>query len=106
MNKTIFVAGHLGMLGSALLRQLNKHSSNKILTATRGELDLTNQQAVNNYFAKQGIDEIYMAAAKVGGVQANNTYPAEFIYENLMVEANIIHAAHQNDVQKLLFMGS
>ena len=102
----IFIAGHAGMVGSAIIRQLEKDPSNNILTATRGELDLTNQQAVNNYFAEHDIDEVYLAAAKVGGIHANNEFPAEFIYENLMIEANIIHAAHQHDVQKLLFLGS
>lgn len=106
MSNTIFVAGHAGMVGSAIIRQLEKEPSNKILTATRGELDLTNQLAVNDYFAQHDIDEVYLAAAKVGGIHANNEFPAEFIYENLMIEANIIHAAHQNGVQKLLFLGS
>ncbi len=106
MSKNIFVAGHAGMVGSAIIRQLEKDPSNNILTATRGELDLLNQQAVNDYFAQHDIDEVYLAAAKVGGIHANNEFPAEFIYENLMIEANIIHAAHQNDVQKLLFLGS
>jgi GDP-L-fucose synthase len=106
MGKTIFVAGHAGMVGSAIIRQLEKEPSNNILTATRDELDLVNQQAVNDYFAQHDIDEVYLAAAKVGGIHANNEYPAEFIYENLMIEANIINAAHQNDVQKLLFLGS
>jgi len=105
MNR-IFVAGHAGMVGSAIIRQLEKNSANIILTATRQELDLTNQLAVNEYFAKQNIDEVYLAAAKVGGIHANNEYPAEFIYENLMIEVNIIHAAHQHNVQKLLFLGS
>jgi GDP-L-fucose synthase len=106
MSKTIFVAGHAGMVGSAIIRQLKNDPLNKILTATRGELDLTNQQAVNNYFAQHDMDQVYLAAAKVGGIHANNEFPAEFIYQNLMIEANIIHAAHQHDVQKLLFLGS
>ena len=105
MNR-IFVAGHAGMVGSAIIRQLEKNSANIILAATRQELDLTNQLAVNEYFTKQNIDEVYLAAAKVGGIHANNEYPAEFIYENLMIEVNIIHAAHQHNVQKLLFLGS
>ncbi|WP_137170461.1 GDP-L-fucose synthase [Marinomonas sp. FW-1] len=104
--KRIFVAGHNGMVGSALVRQLSQDTNNQIITATRHELDLTNQQAVQNFFAEQSIDEVYLAAAKVGGIHANNTYPADFIYENLMIEANIIHAAHKHDVQKLLFLGS
>jgi GDP-L-fucose synthase len=106
MSKTIFVAGHAGMVGSAIIRQLEKEPSNKILTVTRNELDLVNQQAVNDYFTQHVIDQVYLAAAKVGGIHANNEFPAEFIYQNLMIEANIIHAAHQNDVQKLLFLGS
>lgn len=103
---TIFVAGHRGMVGNAIVRQLEKDPINVILTASRSELDLTNQAQVNAYFANNKIDQVYLAAAKVGGIHANNTYPAEFIYENLMIESNIIHAAHSNDVQKLLFLGS
>jgi GDP-L-fucose synthase len=102
----IFVAGHNGMVGSAIVRQLEQDSNNVIITATRSELNLTSQQAVSDFFAEQQIDQVYLAAAKVGGIHANNEYPAEFIYENLMIEANIIHAAHQNDVQQLLFLGS
>lgn len=102
----IFVAGHKGMVGSALVRQLSQDLNNHIITADRSELDLTNQQAVQNFFAEQSIDQVYLAAAKVGGIHANNTYPADFIYENLMVEANLIHAAHVYNVQKLLFLGS
>lgn len=104
--KTIFVAGHRGMVGSAIVRQLEQDSNNTVITATRSELDLTNQQAVSDYFAENKIDQVYLAAAKVGGIHANNEYPAEFIYENLMIEANIVHAAHMNDVQQLLFLGS
>lgn len=102
----IFIAGHNGMVGSAIMRQLQKDERNHLVTASRSELDLTNQQAVNQFFADNQIDQVYLAAAKVGGIHANNTYPAEFIYQNLMIEANIIHAAHQNNVQKLLFLGS
>lgn len=102
----IFVAGHRGMVGSAIVRQLSQNADYEIITATRSELDLTNQQAVNDFFADKQIDQVYLAAAKVGGIHANNEYPAEFIYENLMIEANIIHAAHQNNVQQLLFLGS
>jgi GDP-L-fucose synthase len=94
------------MVGSAIIRQLQKDSTNTILTASRDELDLTNQQAVNQFFVENKIDQIYLAAAKVGGIHANNEYPAEFIYQNLMIETNIIHAAHVNNVQKLLFLGS
>lgn len=102
----IFVAGHRGMVGSAIVRQLEKDPSNRIITAARDDLDLTNQTQVNEFFAKNEIDQVYLAAAKVGGIHANNTYPAEFIYQNLMIEANIIHAAHSSNVQKLLFLGS
>lgn len=106
MNKRIFVAGHRGMVGSAIVRQLNQRDNVEIITRTRDELDLLNQQAVNAFFASERIDEVYLAAAKVGGIHANNTYPADFIYENLMMECNIIHAAHSNNVQHLLFLGS
>ncbi|MGO3738518.1 MAG: GDP-L-fucose synthase [Marinomonas foliarum] len=105
-KQRIFVAGHNGMVGSALVRQLSQDSNNEIITADRTELDLTNQQAVQRFFAEQSIDQVYLAAAKVGGIHANNTYPADFIYQNLMIEANIIHAAHVHNVQKLLFLGS
>lgn len=104
--KTVFVAGHKGMVGSAIIRELTKDNHIKIITCDRSEVDLVNQAQVNDFFAQNKIDEVYLAAAKVGGIQANNSYPADFIYENLMIEANIIHAAHQNDVQKLLFLGS
>lgn len=104
--KNVFIAGHRGMVGAAIVRQLANRSDVKIITRTRQELDLTNQQAVFDFFEQNSIDEVYLAAAKVGGIHANNTYPAEFIYENLMIESNIIHAAHINDVQKLLFLGS
>lgn len=106
MSLNIFVAGHNGMVGSAIIRQLEKDKNNRIITAERRDLDLTNQQAVNHFFQSHKIDQVYLAAAKVGGIHANNEYPAEFIYQNLMIEANIIHAAHQNDIQKLLFLGS
>lgn len=112
--KTIFVAGHRGMVGSAICRQLlklqNQHPERnqkiKLLTCSRDECDLTNQADVEAFFSANKIDEIYLAAAKVGGIQANNEYPAEFIYENLMIQANIIHAAHMADIKKLLFLGS
>ena len=104
--KTVFVAGHRGMVGAAIVRKLEKRSDVKLITQTRTELNLINQQAVSDFFAANNIDEVYLAAANVGGIHANNTYPAEFIYENLMIEANIINAAHANDVQKLLFLGS
>lgn len=104
--KKVFVAGHKGMVGSAIVRQLQERGGYDIVTRARQQLDLTNQAEVQNFFAEQKFDEVYLAAAKVGGIHANNTYPAEFIYENLMIEANIIHASHINDVQKLLFLGS
>lgn len=104
--KKVFVAGHNGMVGSAIVRQLKQNNSINVITRSRKELDLTNQAAVRQFFAEQKIDQVYLAAAKVGGIIANNTYPADFIYENLMIEANIIHAAHLNDVQQLLFLGS
>lgn len=104
--KRIFVAGHNGMVGSAIVRQLSKDTNNQIITADRADLDLVSQQSVCDFFAANAIDQVYLAAAKVGGIHANNEYPAEFIYQNLMIEANIIHAAHQNNVQELLFLGS
>lgn len=103
---TIFVAGHRGMVGSSIVRELEKDPSNRIITASHDDLDLTNQSRVNEFFAKNEIDQVYLSAAKVGGIHANNIYPAEFIYQNLMIEANIIHAAHSSNVQKLLFLGS
>lgn len=102
----IFVAGHRGMVGSALVRLLSSNRENNIITANRFSLDLLNQQSVTKFFEKYDIDEVYLAAAKVGGIHANNKYPAQFIYENMMIQANIIHAAHLADVHKLLFLGS
>ncbi|MGL1831495.1 UNVERIFIED_CONTAM: NAD-dependent epimerase/dehydratase family protein [Acinetobacter sp. HSTU-ASm16] len=106
LDQKVFVAGHRGMVGSAILRQLQEKGYTDIVTATHAELDLTNQQAVNEFFQKNQIDQVYLAAAKVGGIHANNEYPADFIYQNLMIEANVIHAAHLNNVQKLMFLGS
>ncbi len=105
-QQTIFVAGHRGMVGSAIIRQLQTSSDIKIITRTRNELDLLDQKAVHQFMADAQIDQIYLAAAKVGGIHANNTYPAEFIYQNLMIQANIIHSAHLANIQKLLFLGS
>ena len=102
----IYIAGHRGMVGSGLERKLRKEGYNNIVTRTSGELDLRNQQAVNDFFEKEKPAYVILAAAKVGGIHANNTYRAEFIYDNLMIEANIIHAAYLNKVTKLLFLGS
>lgn len=106
LDQKVFVAGHRGMVGSAIVRQLQEKGYTNIVTATHAELDLTNQQAVNEFFQKNQIDQVYLAAAKVGGIHANNEYPADFIYQNLMIEANVIHSAHINNVQKLMFLGS
>ncbi|MBY6210502.1 GDP-L-fucose synthase [Microbulbifer agarilyticus] len=105
-KKRVFVAGHRGMVGSAIVRQLEDDPAIELVMRTRAELDLVGQQAVADFFAQENIDQVYLAAAKVGGIVANNTYPAEFIYENLMIECNIIQAAHAADVQELLFLGS
>lgn len=107
-TQKIFVAGHRGMVGSALVRTLKNQgiAQANIVTRTHAELDLCNQAAVHEFFAAERPTEVYLAAAKVGGIHANNTYPADFIYDNLMVQANTIHAAHLHGVQKLLFLGS
>jgi GDP-L-fucose synthase len=102
----IYVAGHRGMVGSAIVRVLRQQAGVDVVTRTRQELDLTNQSAVRAFFAAEKPDQVYMAAAKVGGIHANNTYPAEFIYQNLMVQANVVDAAFHNGVKKLLFLGS
>lgn len=102
----VFVAGHRGLVGSAIVRSLEREGFHNILTATRQEVDLINQQAVADYFAKVKPDYVFLAAAKVGGILANSTYPADFIYENIMMEANIIHASFCHNVKKLLFLGS
>jgi GDP-L-fucose synthase len=102
----IFVAGHRGMVGSAIVRRLKALEQTQIITRTRQELDLLDQKAVMDFMQAEKPDQVYLAAAKVGGIHANNTYPAEFIYENLMLQANTIHAAHRSGVQKLLFLGS
>ncbi|WP_057179536.1 MULTISPECIES: GDP-L-fucose synthase [Colwellia] len=104
--KKIFIAGHRGMVGSAIVRQLEQQNDIEVIVRTRSELDLTNQQAVRDFFETEKIDQVYLAAAKVGGIVANNTYPADFIYENLMIECNIIHSAHLSGIQQLLFLGS
>ena len=102
----IYVAGHRGMVGSAILRELKNQGQHNIVVRTHAELDLTDQHAVRAFFASEKPDQVYLAAAKVGGIHANNTYPAEFIYQNLMMEANVIHQAFESGVQKLLFLGS
>jgi len=102
----IFVAGHSGMVGSAIIRHLTSAGCSNIITANHKELDLTNQLEVQQFFAREKPDQVYLAAAKVGGIYANNTYPAQFIYENLMIQSNVIHQAFLNDVKRLLFLGS
>jgi GDP-L-fucose synthase len=97
----IYVAGHRGMVGSAIIRELKNQNQTNIVVFTHAELDLTDQQAVRTFFENEKPDQVYFAAAKVGGIHANNTYPAEFIYQNLMMEANIIHEAFKHGVQKL-----
>jgi GDP-L-fucose synthase len=106
LNKKIYVAGHRGMVGSAIVRQLKARGYHNIITRTRAELDLTDQAGVRRLFEQERPQEVYMAAAKVGGIHANNTYPAEFIYDNLMVQANVVHAAHTHGTRKVLFLGS
>jgi len=102
----IYVAGHRGMVGSAIVRTLQQQGQTHIVTRTHAELDLTDQAAVRAFFAAEKPDQVYLAAAKVGGIHANNTYPADFIYQNLMMEANTIDAAFRHGVKKLLFLGS
>lgn len=102
----IYVAGHRGLVGAAIMRQLQQRGMTRLVTRTHAELDLTDQQQVRDFFAGERPDYVILAAAKVGGIHANNTYPAEFIYDNLMIEANVIDAAFHNNVQRLLFLGS
>ena len=108
MNKTdkIYIAGHKGMVGSAIVRKLTADGFTNLIYKTSAELDLTNQQAVNNFFAAEKPNFVFLAAAKVGGILANNKYRADFIYQNMMIESNIIHASYVNKVTKLLFLGS
>ena len=108
MNKTdkIFIAGHRGLVGSAILRKLQKNGFKNILTKKRNELDLCSQADVDSFFSKEKPDYVILAAAKVGGIYANNTYPADFIYQNLMIEANVIHASYKYNAKRLLFLGS
>jgi GDP-L-fucose synthase len=105
-NAKIYVAGHRGLVGSAIVRALKQNGYTDILTATRQEVDLLNQQAVVDFFAKEQPEYVFLAAAKVGGIMANSTLPADFIYENLMIESHIIHQSFKNGVKKLLFLGS
>ena len=106
LETKVYVAGHRGMVGSAIVRKLQNEGFKNILTRTRSELDLTNQQAVFDFFKEEKPQHVYLAAAKVGGIHANNVFRAQFLYENLMIEANIIHAAWLHGVEKLLFLGS
>jgi GDP-L-fucose synthase len=104
--KKIYVAGHRGMVGAAIVHQLQQRDDVEIITQTHANLDLLNQYDVIKFFQKWEIDQVYLAAARVGGIYANNQYPAQFIYENLMIECNVIHAAYQSGVNRLLFLGS
>ena len=106
LNQKVYVAGHRGMVGSAIVRNLQEKGYTNIVTRTHKELDLTNQAAVQSFFEQEKPDQVYLAAAKVGGIHANNTFPAEFIYQNLMVETNVIHQAFMSGVKRLLFLGS
>ncbi len=105
-TQSVFVAGHRGMVGSAIVRKLINLGYKNFVTKDRSELDLTDQHAVAAFFETEKIDQVYLAAAKVGGIHANNTYPADFIYQNLMIQSNIIYAAHMAGVERLLFLGS
>ena len=105
-SATVFVAGHRGMVGSALVRRLEALGRGPVITAGRDELDLQDTVAVRRFFAERRIDEVYLAAARVGGIHANDRYPADFIYDNLMIEANVVDAAHRAGVDRLLFLGS
>lgn len=106
LEKKIYVAGHRGMVGSAIVRNLKTKGYGNIIVRTHAELDLTNQKSVQDFFQQEKPDQVYLAAAKVGGIYANSTFPAEFIYENLMVQNNVIHQAFHSGVKKLLFLGS
>ncbi|MCU6199806.1 GDP-L-fucose synthase [Citrobacter cronae] len=106
IRQRIFIAGHRGMVGSAIVRQLELRGDVDLVLRSRDELNLLDSNAVLDFFAAERIDQVYLAAAKVGGIVANNTYPADFIFENMMIESNIIHAAHLHNVNKLLFLGS
>ena len=105
-NSKIYVAGHRGMVGSAIYRKLIKEGYTNIITKTSAELDLRDQKAVSEFFAEEKPDYVFLAAAKVGGIVANNTYRADFLYENLAIQNNVIHSAYENDAKKLMFLGS
>jgi len=106
LNDKIYIAGHRGLVGSAIVRQLEERGFTNLLMRTHKELDLTNQEAVKNFFTQEKPDYVILAAAKVGGIHANNTYPADFIYQNMMIEANVINSAYENKAKRLLFLGS
>ena len=106
LNEKIYIAGHRGLVGSAIVRQLEERGFTNLLMRTHKELDLTNQTQVQNFFQQEKPDYVILAAAKVGGIHANNTYPADFIYQNMMIEANVINSAYENKVKRLLFLGS
>lgn len=105
-KKRVFVAGHNGMVGASIVRKLSEREDVALVVRSRSELDLLDQKSVENFFKKEKIDEVYLAAAKVGGILANNTYPADFIYNNIIIESNVINFANDNSVDKLLFLGS
>jgi len=106
LNDKIYIAGHRGLVGSAIVRQLESRGFTNLLMRTHKELDLTNQAQVQDFFKQEQPDYVILAAAKVGGIHANNTYPADFIYQNMMIEANVINSAYENKVKRLLFLGS
>ena len=105
MSDRIYVAGHQGMVGSAIVRMLESDPNVELILRTHSELDLLDQSAVSVFFAEQKIDQVYLAAAKVGGIHANNQYPADFIYQNLMIQCNVVQAAYRAEVEKLLLLG-
>jgi len=105
-SSKIYIAGHLGLVGSAIVRQLESRGFTNLLIRTHNELDLTNQAQVQDFFQQENPDYVILAAAKVGGIYANDTYPADFIYQNIMIEANVINSAYENKVKRLLFLGS